>query len=94
MRHDLGRGVRCPEREYAVYRAVYDGRGAFFLAGLVLLPVISVLDRKGWSQNRPVTGAEKKKQLLSGMICGVLLFAATTLQQFGLLDTTVGNPAS
>ncbi len=25
------------------------------------------------------------------MICGVLLFAATTLQQFGLLDTTVGK---
>lgn len=25
------------------------------------------------------------------MICGALLFAATTLQQFGLLDTTVGK---
>ena len=67
------------------------GATRFFLAGLVLLPVIAVLDRKGWSQNRPVTGAEKKKQLLSGMICGALLFAATTLQQFGLLDTTVGK---
>ena len=42
-------GVRCPEREYAVYRAVYDGRGAFFSGGVVLLPVIAVLDRKGWS---------------------------------------------
>ena len=39
------------------------GAARFFLAGLVLLPVIAVLDRKGWSQNRPVTGAEKKKQL-------------------------------
>ena len=36
------------------------GATRFFLAGLVLLPVISVLDRKGWSQNRPGTGAEKK----------------------------------
>ena len=67
------------------------GAARFFLAGLVLLPVIAVLDRKGWSQNRPVTGSDKKKQLLSGMICGMLLFAATTLQQFGLLDTTVGK---
>ena len=67
------------------------GATRFFLAGLVLLPVIAVLDRKGWSQNRPVTGSDKKKQLLAGVICGVLLFAATTLQQFGLLDTTVGK---
>ena len=67
------------------------GAARFFLAGLVLLPVIAVLDRKGWSQNRPVTRPDKKKQLLSGVLCGVLLFAATTLQQFGLLDTTVGK---
>ena len=67
------------------------GAARFFLAGLVLLPVIAVLDRKGWSQNRPVTRPDKKKQLLSGVLCGMLLFAATTLQQFGLLDTTVGK---
>ena len=67
------------------------GAARFFLAGLVLLPVIAVLDRKGWSQNRPVTRPATKKQLLSGVLCGVLLFAATTLQQFGLLDTTVGK---
>ena len=48
------------------------GAARFFLAGLVLLPVIAVLDRQGWSQNRPVTGAEKKKQLLSGMISKVM----------------------
>lgn len=67
------------------------GATRFFLAGLVLLPVIAVLDRKGWSKNRPVTKAEKKRQLLAGAVCGVLLFTATSLQQFGLLDTTVGK---
>lgn len=91
VRHDLGRGVRRAERGHAVCRAVYDGCDAVFLAGLVLLPVIRVLDRKGWSQNRPVTKEDKKRQLAAGAICGVLLFAATTLQQFGLLDTTVGK---
>lgn len=69
------------------------GATRFFLAGLVLLPVIAVLDRKGLSQNRPMTRPAKKRQLLSGMICGVLLFVATSLQQFGLLDpaTTAGK---
>ena len=37
------------------------GATRFFLAGLVLLPVIAVLDRKGWSQNRAVTQSDKKK---------------------------------
>ncbi len=67
------------------------GATRFFLAGLVLLPVIAVLDRKGWSQNRPVTKQERKKQFLAGAVCGVLLFAASSLQQFGLLSTTVGK---
>jgi len=42
------------------------GATRFFLAGLVLLPVIRVLDRKGWSQNRPVTKEDKKRQLAAG----------------------------
>ena len=67
------------------------GATRFFLAGLVLLPVIAVLDRKGWSQNRPVTKQERKKQFLAGAVCGALLFAASSLQQFGLLSTTVGK---
>lgn len=67
------------------------GATRFFLAGLVLLPVIAVLDKKGWSQNRPMTGRERLRQLRAGLVCGVLLFAATTLQQFGLLQTTVGK---
>ena len=61
------------------------GAARFFLAGLVLLPVIAVLDRKGWSQNRPVTRPDKKKQLLSGVLWGVLMFEAKTVQEFGVV---------
>lgn len=67
------------------------GATRFFLAGLILLPVIAVLDRRGRSINRPETAAAKKHQLFAGILCGVLLFAATTLQQFGLVYTTVGK---
>lgn len=63
----------------------------FFLAGLVLLPVIFFCDKRGFTQNRPVTRVEKKRQLLSGVICGLFLFGGSSLQQLGLLHTTVGK---
>lgn len=63
----------------------------FFLAGLVLLPVIALRDARGMTQNRPQSRAQRLYLLRCGSICGVLLFAASTLQQFGLLDTTVGK---
>lgn len=63
----------------------------FFLAGLVLLPVIFFCDKRGFTQNRPVTREEKKRQLLSGIVCGLFLFGGSSLQQLGLLHTTVGK---
>ena len=67
------------------------GASRFFLAGIFLLPVIFVLDKKGWSQNRPASAADKKHLLVCGAVCGVILFAASTLQQFGIQYTTVGK---
>ena len=63
----------------------------FFLAGLVLLPVIFFCDRRGITQNRPVTPAQKKRHLLSGIVCGLFLFGGSALQQLGILYTTVGK---
>ena len=61
----------------------------YFLAGLVLLPVIYFRDRKGVSV-RP-TGPLAKRQLLCGIICGLILCTASAIQQFGLLHTSVGK---
>lgn len=60
------------------------------LGSLVLLPVIAVLDRRG-NEKKPVSPADRKFLLLSGLGCGVLLFAACSLQQLGLLYTTAGK---
>lgn len=61
-----------------------------FLGSLVLLPVIAVMDRRGVSR-RPVTSQAKKAQLRFGLACGVIIFAACSLQQCGLLYTTPGK---
>lgn len=61
-----------------------------FLGSLVLLPVIAVMDQRGVSR-RPVTAEAKKQQLYFGLACGVIIFAACSLQQWGLLYTTPGK---
>ena len=63
----------------------------FFLAGLVLLPVIRILDNKNITANRPETALQKRHQLRCGIICGILLCLAGNIQQFGILYTSVGK---
>lgn len=64
------------------------------LGGLVLLPVIWVLNRKNKTSNS-LNSQElkvlKKTTWVGGLICGVLLAAATSLQQIGIEFTTVGK---
>lgn len=60
------------------------------LGCLVLLPVIAVLDKRG-NEKKPATPADRKYLLFSGIICGLFLFAACSLQQLGLLYTTAGK---
>lgn len=60
------------------------------LGGVVLLPVIFLMDRRG-NEKKPVTPEQRKYLLRSGLTCGVLLFAASALQQVGLQYTTAGK---
>lgn len=64
------------------------------IALLVLLPWMAFRDKK----NRKRDGSESQKQkndrkslLTGGICCGICLFAASVLQQFGMKYTTVGK---
>ena len=60
------------------------------LGGGMLLVLLPLLDRVGLS-HRPTTREEKKALWLGGVLCGLALFAATNLQQIGLLTTSAGK---
>ena len=62
----------------------------FTLSGLTLLPVLA-LRRTGAKSPRRMPPAGARRALCCGGVCGLLLFGGSTLQQFGLLHTTVGK---
>ncbi len=68
-----------------------------FIGGLSLIPVILILDalKKKKSGGVTVSGedraSEKKILLTGGILCGVVLFIASTLQQYGINFTTAGK---
>lgn len=65
------------------------------LGGLVLLPVIRVMDRaaekNGEGSRAPKTPAGRRTLLLGGLLCGLALAAGSSLQQMGIQHTTVGK---
>lgn len=66
----------------------------FLLGAICLIPVILVSDKikgKKPSLFGYTDAAGKKSLLLGGLICGICLTAASTLQQIGVKYTTVGN---
>lgn len=54
------------------------------MGGLVLVPVIKILDKTGISNRKPITKKEKKTLLTGGIACGVALYIASNIQQLGL----------
>lgn len=60
------------------------------LGGVMLLPVIAFRRRKGKS-GEAVPAGDGKTLLMGGLACGVVLFIASALQQFGIQETTAGK---
>ena len=60
------------------------------LGGIVLIPVIAILDKMNPSSKKPVTKEEKKTLLVGGVCCGTALFLASSFQQVGMY---MGTPA-
>lgn len=64
----------------------------FILGGIVLIPVISVLDKLKLTSRKPSTRKEKRTLLLGGVSCGIVLCIASTFQQLGLFyGSTAGK---
>ena len=62
-----------------------------FLGGLVLLPVIPFLDRYT-AGRKPQSAQDRRRLLLGGALCGLVLFVASTFQQMGMYyGTTAGK---
>ena len=60
------------------------------LAGIVMIPVTMILDRKR-AGKEDAAAPDPKEQRRAGLMCGVFLFAASALQQMGLVTTTAGK---
>ncbi len=60
------------------------------LGGFVMIPVARLLDRKQ-ELSAEAAAIRKKDQRRAGLICGLFLFAATSLQQAGLVSTSAGK---
>lgn len=61
----------------------------FLIGAIVLLPVIWFMDRQ--RKTGAEKGAGQKTLIIGGICCGIALAVASTLQQWGILFTTVGK---
>ena len=63
------------------------------IGALALIPVIRMLDKLGFSPKKPASDADKKKLLKGGLVCGVIMFVASNLQQVGMYFGTNAGKA-
>lgn len=61
------------------------------LGGLVLIPVILVLKKKKETGAENQEKEDKKTLWAGGIACGVILCIASNLQQFGIIEASVGK---
>lgn len=60
------------------------------LGGAVLIPVILFSDRQKRKRNIPICKSDKKI-IINGILCGIFLFLASTLQTVGMVHTGPGK---
>ena len=60
------------------------------LGGLVMIPVVRLLDRKTPDEVRRAP-ERIRDQRIAGLLCGIFLFIASSLQQVGLVTTSAGK---
>ena len=61
----------------------------YFIGAAVLVPVIFLLRRPG--KKKALSKQDVKVTVLGGVVCGLCLFGASSLQQFGIQYTSVGK---
>lgn len=61
----------------------------FLIGAVVLVPVIFLFKKPG--EKKVVTKEAVKVTVLGGIVCGLCLFVASSLQQFGIQYTSVGK---
>lgn len=61
------------------------------IGAIVLLPCIGFLKRFKEKESQETHKESKKTLAIGGITCGILLFIASSLQQFGIQHTTVGK---
>ncbi len=61
------------------------------LGGMVLIPVILVLKKKKETGAENQKKEDKKTLWMGGIACGVILCIASNLQQFGIMEASVGK---
>lgn len=66
-----------------------------FLGGLILLPIIAIMDKLTCKNDGKTFLARwlDKHLWKAGLFCGIPLFVATNLQQMGIVDTDAGKSA-
>ena len=59
-----------------------------FVAAIVLFPVSLLIDKRRIARGIQYKNADKKRLLLGGSLCGIAVFAASNLQQYGIYGST------
>lgn len=65
-----------------------------FLAAIAIFITLVIMQstkNKKFTVIAPVAPEKRKNTLIAGLICGILITVATTVQQFGIARTTVGK---